>query len=175
MKTAALVALSSSDRGQTLHALSLKYCSLSTESIKFVIHKNLKTSKYSKKAKIVTCPSTDDPTLNVKEYVKTYIEATSQYRDPGVDQLFISWKTKKAITKPTIARWMRTMLSSAGIDSSVYGAHSYRGAGLSQAYQKGATINAIVTAGDWTQANTFNTYYCKPNDNSEVGKMILSL
>ena len=63
------------------------------------------------------------------------------------------------------------MLVMAGIEN--YGSHSYRDARLLKASAKGASINQIVKAGDWTNAQTFNTFYNKPVE-SGIGQIILN-
>lgn len=87
-------------------------------------------------------------------------------------QLFLSWKTKQPVTKQSIARWLKEVLTKANI-SAEFSAHSYRGAGLSKAYKKGATSEQIIAAGDWTNVKTFLSYYNKPCNKSTVGRMIL--
>ena len=70
------------------------------------------------------------------------------------------------MSKQTLARWLKQMLVMAGIEN--YGSHSYRGAGLSNVFTKGASINQIIKAGDWTNARTFNTFYNKPVESGIV-------
>jgi hypothetical protein len=84
---------------------------------------------------------------------------------------YLGLPTKKPVTKQTIARWLKQVLLLAGI--SQYGAHSYRGAGLSNAFAKGVSIDEIVKAGDWTNATTFKKFYNKPSESSNVGRIIL--
>ena len=55
-------------------------------------------------------------------------------------KLFLSWATKKEVTKQTISRWLTIVLALSGIDTNKFKAHSYRGAGLSAAYAKGVSI-----------------------------------
>ena len=55
-------------------------------------------------------------------------------------QLFLSWATQKPVTKETILHWLIMTLAMAGIDTAQFKAHSYRGAGLSGAHAKGATV-----------------------------------
>ena len=66
------------------------------------------------------------------------------------------------------------MLDLAGIDSSKYRSHSYRGASVSEAKSKGASINAIMMAGRWRNVSTFRNYYDAPSEESEIGRLILN-
>ena len=90
-----------------------------------------------------------------------------------VTQLFLSWSTHTPVTTATIAHRLTSTLALAGIDTNQYSVHSYRSAGLSSARSKDATVSQIMTAGNWTNANTFNSFYNAPACNTPVGKIIL--
>ena len=179
LKTLALLALSSSDRGQTLHVLNIEDTDIVENSVVFVINKKLKTTQKVLKPKLVKCIATEDPSLNVCNYIIYYLNKTFAFRaaavaagNPKPTQLFLSWATKKPVTKATISRWLKEVLRLAGVDS--YGAHLFRGAGLSKAFSKGISITDILKAGDWTNARTFERFYNKPTTSQSVGRAILS-
>ena len=46
-------------------------------------------------------------------------------------------KPYRAVTSSTIARWLKNLLEAAGIDSSIFGAHSIRGASASKGIKDG--------------------------------------
>ena len=83
-----------------------------------------------------------------------------------VSKLFISYiEPHKPISTDTLSRWIKLVLASAGIDTSVFKAHNVRGAATSQAYAKGVPIAEILRAADWTNERTFRKYYlrqCNP-------------
>ena len=172
LKTIALIALSSSDRGQTIHLASIKNMTTSKDKVQFVIRDIVKNTRKILKPTIITCISTDLEELNVALYVQYYIKTTSSYRN-GEDQLFISWASKKPVCRQTLARWLTTVLGMAGINTETFKAHSYRGAGLSKAYQKGASLDQIVKAGNWSNSCIFKNYYHAPSYESSVGALIL--
>ena len=181
IKTLALIALSSSDRGQTLHLLNIDNITKTEDGLSFVIYQKLKHTRKSIKPKVVECVTHDNDSLNVANYVTEYMERTSPWREdieqagsPKPKQLFLSWATKRPVTKQTLARWLKTALSMAGIDISQFKAHSFRGAGLSAAAKTGASIEQIVKHGQWKGPNTFHKYYSAPATNSTVGQIILS-
>ena len=97
-----------------------------------------------------------------------------QQGTPKPSQLFLSWATKKPVTKATISRWLTTTLKLAGIDTTQFTAHSYRGAGLSAAHSKGASIEKIVEHGNWSNVDTFHSYYNAPDRDSPIGQIILN-
>ena len=115
------------------------------------------------------------------DYVTAYMNKSLNMRiqevkmgNPKPKKLFVSWSTKKPVTKQTLARWLKSVLGLAGIDTNQFSAHSYRGAGLSSAHAKGAPIEKIVAFGDWKSAETFHSHYAAPCETSPVGKLILS-
>jgi len=133
------------------------------------------------KPKIVKCCSNELDSLNVSMYVKSYLRKTNKFREKltteGIsngNQFFLSWATKKPVTKQTIARWLKTSLELAGIDTNQFTGHSFRGAGLSAAQAKGANISQIVAHGDWKNVTTFKSHYSAPSQDSNIGRIILN-
>ena len=173
LKVIALIALSSSDRGQTLHLASLKNMVISDKKVDFVITDKVKSTRKFLKPTIISCISTNNEALDVSAHVKAYVEKTKNLRG-SEEKLFISWKTFKSVTRQSLARWLTLVLKIAGIDTSIFKAHSYRGAGLSKAMNKSANISQIVAAGNWSSSATFNKFYHAPNVDSEVGQIILN-
>ena len=65
------------------------------------------------------------------------------------DQVVVALiKPHKAVTSSTIARWLKSLLEAAGIDTTVFTAHSVRGASSSAAANLGITTNDILKAAD---------------------------
>lgn len=172
LKTIALMALTSSDRGQTLHLASLDNMEILPDKIQFVIRDRVKGTRKVLKPTIISCISYEITELDVALHVKKYLERTRDIRH-NENQLFISWSSKKAVTRQTLARWLKSVLHLAGIDTTRFSAHSYRGAGLSKAYQKGATIEQVVAAGNWSSPHIFKTYYNAPSYETPIGALIL--
>ena len=175
IKTLALIAVTTSDRGQTLSKLNIKNMRLDGDSVTFVITDRLKTTGKLLKPKVVNCAQCLDPALNVASHVREYIARTEELRRPEDSQLFISWATHRPVSSTSLARWLKLALISAGIDANTFGAHSYRGASLSDAYAKGVSIPQIMKAGDWTTSKTFFKHYNTPSTDTPVGQLILSL
>ena len=174
LKTLSLIAITSSDRGQTLQKINVNQMHFGEDAISFIITDRLKTTRRVLKPRVVKCISSDEPSLNVFLYVKEYLARTSTFRQSNDSQLFLSWATKRPVTSPTLARWLKQTLFKAKIDTKMFSAHSYRGASLSSAYSKGISIREIVAAGDWTNADTFHKHYFGHSIDSPVGRIILS-
>ena len=80
LKTVSLVALTSSDRAQTIHALRTDSVHVSSEGLEFVVPSVLKHSRRGSPATKVVCVSWDAPELNVADYVLFYMNKTLKYR-----------------------------------------------------------------------------------------------
>lgn len=180
LKTIALIALTCSDRGQTIHLMNIEKTHIDEDGISFVIFDRLKSTRKVIKPKVVKCITSEVPALNVCDYVLAYLNRTIALRagevtkgKPKPTQFFLSWATKRPVTKATLARWLTTVLKLAGINTEQFTAHSYRGASLSGAHEKGASIDQIVKAGNWKSVDTFKSHYCAPTNTSAVGRLIL--
>ena len=180
LKTVALIALTSSDRAQTLHALRVDRVSVTPQGLEFVIFEVLKTSRPGKPARVVKCVSWDAEELDVAFYVKKYIDKTfvlrwRSYRK-GLGkpvQLFLSHKTGLPVTKSSISRWIKEVMSLAGLNTHSFLPHSTRGASVSAAARRGASVSQILNAGDWTNLGTYQRFYDRTIDDTPVGRMIL--
>ncbi len=174
MKTAILVALVSSDRGATITSLSLEYMVQSDDQVKFLVAKPTKTTR----------PGSGVKEIVLKKYVKDkricpvaallqYIKATAKLRGEE-RQLFISFQRPfRAVGSSSVARWIRTIMHAAGIDTSVFKPHSTRSAASSQAYQRGVSVPDILKTGDWASATTFQRFYNRPVLHKSFAEAIL--
>ena len=180
LKTVVLIAITSSDRAQTLHALRIDRVTSTPQGLEFVIFDQLKTSRRGHPAKIVKCVSWDAQELDVAFYVQKYMEKTITLRNRAYirglgkpNQLFLSHKTGLPVSKATISRWIKQVMALAGIDVNHYKAHSTRGASASAARRKGASISQILETGDWSNLGTYQRFYERPVDSTPVGQIIL--
>ena len=74
-------------------------------------------------------------------------------------------KPHKPVTSATIARWVKTVLSLAGIDG-VFTAHLTRGASTSAAARARVALSDIVEVADWSRESTFIKFYHRPTQKS---------
>lgn len=70
-------------------------------------------------------------------------------------------------------------MAKAGIDTSIYTAHSFRSASSTKAVQQGHTIQSVKQHANWSlKSNTFEKYYYKPiaqqNANTAITSSIFS-
>lgn len=97
--------------------------------------------------------------------LKEYERRTFSLRN-HVSQLLVSHrKPHKAVSSPTLARWVKDVMTEGGVDVSVFGAHSLRGASASKAFTLGGSLQDILRAADWSNESMFKSCYFKPMSN----------
>ena len=78
-----------------------------------------------------------------------------------------------------VGRWLTDVMGAAGIDTSVYRAHSVRSAASSAAAREGMSTADILQCADWAAVSTFRRFYLGdlPDNNASerVGRALLSL
>ena len=68
---------------------------------------------------------------------------------------------------------MRTNLEQAGIDTSVFGAHSTRGASSSAAARGGVMTEDILKAANWSLESVFQKFYHKTVNKAAYGRAVI--
>ena len=92
--------------------------------------------------------------------LKQYVNRTARLRKD--QHLLVSFTSPhSAVGSQTVSRWIRTVLSNAGIDAQ-YTGHSTRAAATSMAADSGVPLEDIIAAADWSSATTFKKFYHKP-------------
>lgn len=103
--------------------------------------------------------SEQDSTLCPVACLKHYLFLTSGKRSSSLN-LFISLKRPHLpVSSNTIARWIKSFLNLAGIDTQIFSAHSTRSAGASNALRNGSSIDSNLKAGHWSKRSTFDRFY----------------
>jgi len=173
LKVSMLMALLSGQRCQTLHALDIDHMRLTEKSCTFFISDLLKHSRRgTHQAPIELLAFSPKPELCIVKHIHAYLDCTSKLRC-SENKLFISLqKPHKRVSKDTIARWIKTVLKMAGIDPSVYSAHSTRAASTSHASSIGVPTTAIMEAAGWSRESTFTKFY-KKTATSNFGQSII--
>ena len=120
-------------------------------------HSNLKNSKFTLKLKKFE----KNPAICVVEVLQEYLKRTRVIRG-NEKQLLISFsKPYAAVTTSTILRWIKSVLFEAGINVSIFKAHSTRAASCSKAKREGVPIKEILKHAGWRNNRTFEKYYDK--------------
>ena len=183
LKTVTLIALTSSNRAQTIHALDINHLKIlgNGKGMEFLVPVLLKHSRKGNPAKKVLCVEWDAPELNVCKYVESYLWRTFKYRWKAVrlgkekpTQFFLSHRNGKPVKRASISRWIREVLSLSGIDVNTFKAGSSRSASSSAEARCGASPQQIVKHGDWSNLGTYQRFYNRELIDTPVGRLILS-
>jgi hypothetical protein len=92
------------------------------------------------------------------------------------DKLFVSvCKPFKPVCTVTISRWIRTVMAKAGIDTTIFKAHSTRAAVSSKAKAAHVPVKDIMEKAGWSRQSTFAKFYDKKVEKDKFADTILKL
>ena len=174
LKTVFLLAITRPSRSADLANLEVKRMKANNQGVAFSPLTLAKQSRQGKPIAEFFFPFfPDNSCLCPVDTLRTYIDKTKHLR-ANESKLFIAMvKPHKAVTSSTIARWLRTMLEQAGIDSLSFGAHSTRGASASAAARGGITTEDILKAANWSSESVFQKFYHKEVDKAAYGRAVI--
>ena len=175
LKTAFLLAITRPSRSADLSQLNIARIRRGTNGVSFLPSVLAKQSRQGKPIESFYFPAFPaNTTLCPVNTLDTYVDNTKQMRG-SENRLFISFiKPHKAVTSSSIARWLRTTLEEAGIDSSIFGAHSTCGASASAAARGGVTLEDILKAANWSSESVFQRFYHKEVDRAAYGMAVIN-
>ena len=175
-KLAILIALlAGGQRCQTIHAIDVLRIKVLFDKCIIPIYEKLKqTTKRRHLSPIEFRVYLREEKLCVVDNLKWYLKKTFKLRRHS--KLFLATiKPNGPVSRDTISRWCRSMMKSAGIDTTQYSSHSTRSAASSYAKQKGVPLGKIIGAGGWSRESTFAQYYDKEIEvNQTIGEELLS-
>ena len=91
-----------------------------------------------------------------------YLQMTEHLRGQE-RRLFISFVAPyKGVSKDTISRWIRTIMTASGIDTSFFKPHSVRLASVSTVSDNGLPLATILRTAGWSNQCTFLKFYYRP-------------
>ena len=136
MKLAVLLFLTSAGRCHEICYLNIKFMVRTSSSFKFFF---TKVTKSWRKGKPPPCLEfheySDDEKLCVVACTDEYLGRSAPWRTQGQNQLLLShMRPYKEVQSSTIAHWVKLVLKMAGIDTSLYKAHSCRSVSTSKVY-----------------------------------------
>ena len=177
-KLTTLLMLLSGQRIQTIHLLDIRYMTLTESSCSFSISKPVKQTRPGTHVHdLVFQAYFKDPGPCIVECLQEYVIRTKHRRGEETQLLISFVKPHKAVSKDTIARWVKSVLANACTDTHQFGAHSTRSASTSAAKRSGLDITTIMRAAGWSNASTFAQFYNKPIEHSpdaNFGQAVLS-
>lgn len=162
LKLTMLIALVSAQRGQSLHLLDLDFMKEGDSMVECLLPEHIKQSRPGYTPPTILLKAyPPDASLCVYKHMKEYITRTKSLRGAEKKLLISHTKPHHRISRETISRWIRTVMSSSGIDTDVFKPHSTRAATTSKAKAVGVPINDILSQAGWSSTRTFDRFYNK--------------
>lgn len=162
LKLVTLVALVSAQRLQTLQLLDISTVHGDGSTFVFTIPDQIKQSRPgSGPIKVVLRDFQEDQSISVVKVLEFYLKQTKNLRG-SCSKLFISYvKPHAAVSRDTLARWIKLVLDLSGVDTKTFSAHSTRAASTSAAYSRSVPIEEILKVAGWKSEKTFAKFYNK--------------
>lgn len=171
-----LIALVSAQRGQSLHILDIGPGCMKElpDGYEFLLTAHIKQSRPGYKAPTVVLRAYPaNPSLCVCTCLKEYLKRTKPLRGTET-KLFVSFtKPYKRVSRETLSRWIRTVMTSAGVDTTIFKPHSTRAAATSKAKTASVPIQEILKTAGWSSSRCFDKFYDKPVESSTFASAIL--
>ena len=165
LKLTMLLALTTVARTSELHKLDPNWMLDKGDCVIFHIVELTKTKRPSKPQLTLTVHNyPHEQLLDVVSCLRLYLTKTKGFRKDTNQKhrLFLSLnKPYKPVVACTIARWLKTLMEKAGVDTSIFKAHSTRAASTSKAKKQGVSTSQIVKCANWARATTFEKFYHK--------------
>lgn len=175
-KLAMLLALSLLLRVAELISIDLKAMVWSSNEVSFSLRVPRKTQHHGSVCKFNLKKLNNDKRLCPVLCLQRYLQVTKHLRNNDTKEtLFIC--TKKPFGKPsnaTMSRWLKSVLFFAGIDVSIFSAHSTRSAAASMAEAKGVSVDVIMKAAGWSSKSVFSEFYHRKIVGLEVSQSLFN-
>ena len=162
LKTTTLLCLLTGQRSHTIHKFDTQFIQKLPNMYRVTVRETLKHTELVRHQEPFEYLSYEpDKALCIYEHLSEYIERTKPLRD--CSKLLIRYiRPHKAVSKDTVARWLKVTLGLSGIDMEKFTAHSYRSASTSSNTAAGLSLTEILKTAGWSNAQTFLKYYNKP-------------
>ena len=162
-KLAALTALLTGQRNQSLHLLDIRNITLTHSKIKIRYGDLLKQTRPGYQLSELTIRAyAPDKRLCLVLLMTEYLNRVKSIRG-DINQLFLTTQPPiRAASQQTIARWIKVILSKAGLDLTLFTPHSTRSAATTKARSANIPLPTILKTAGWSSASTFARYYDKP-------------
>lgn len=174
MKLAMLLALSSLCRVLELASIDRDSVIFLNNQARFALQKPRKSQRNSS-LQVITIDKLMPTSLACPvETLRDFVSVADQRRKKdGPRSLFIGLRPPyNSVGASTVARWLKLVLNDAGVDTSIYSAHSTRGASVSNAANSGVPTEAILVAGNWNSESTFTRFYRRTKTGTSVASAL---
>ena len=127
-----------------------------------------KTNQYMKQFHVIPIPANSDPALDLFRHLKNLY---SKVDAPDSAPAF-SYNTTSFINHRSYTVRLKTLLSKAGLEPTMYSGHSFRRGGASYLYSVGGTTLMVQVLGDWS-SQVFTRYlHLSIDDRLEAQELI---
>ena len=163
LKLVMLIALTNAARVQTKHLLSVNNFTKFKSEFVFKLDNVLKQSRPGFDCSVLKLKAyPPDRRLCVYTVIKEYLVRTKDIREKSENKLLLSYiRPYKSVSRDTISRWIKMVMTRSGIDTNIYGSHSVRSASTSKAKLKMVPIADIINKAGWSRQSTFAKFYDK--------------
>lgn len=160
-KLVALLAICTGQRVQSLSLIDICNIKFGGDIVNILIPYEVKSSKPGAKQPCLLHPRyKNDLKICPVSVLESYLDKTKVLRGAST-KLFISYESPfNQVCKQTLARWLKCVLENAGVDITLFGAHSFRHASTSKARQEGVSIDYIYQNAGWVNnSKVFGKFY----------------
>ena len=160
LKTVLLLALSAFLRVSELASIDVKSLRFGESEVRFSLLKPRKAQSSGPLQNLTVKKHPEDSQICPVSCLRSYIERTKKLRAKNERELFVGLvPPHKVVGSCSIARWIKHALRLSKIDTSVFSAHSTRGAAASSALVSGVSCDQILKAASWKRESTFKRFY----------------
>ena len=129
-----------------------------------------KTNQYAHRQHCIPIPRNEDPALDLFKYVQLLYSRVVAHEDAPA----LSFSPKGFITHRTFTSKLKSWLTKAGLNPSLYSGHSFRRGGASYLYSIGGSTLMVQVMGDW-RSQVFTRYlYLSMDDRQSAQSLIMS-
>lgn len=164
-KLVTLLALITGGRIQTISLIRLSNIIEDEQEIQIVITDPIKTTGLNTEQPTLHIPFfRQRPKLCVATALQSYIAMTKKLRKPEQDLVFLTHKKPhRTANKQTLSKWVKQMMSSADLDTTIFRPHSTRHSSTSAALRRGVPLETICRTAGWSpRTATFARFYNRP-------------
>ena len=105
--------------------------------------------------------------------LREYLKRTKPLRGTET-KLFVSFtKPHKWVSRETLSRWIRTVMTSAGVDTTIFKPNGTRAAATSKVNTASVPIQEILKTAGWSSSRCFDKFYDKPVESSTFASGVL--
>ena len=172
-KLLVFLALTSLFRVSEIASIDVSSIVFSGPAVKFSLSKLRKSQKPSSSGKVFFFKQLAVLTnICPVSCLKYYFDETFKFRRDNSSNPILSFKSPHSpIGASSVGRWIKSFLGDAGVDTSIYSAHSTRGAASSKPVV--LSIDSILRSGSWSSESGFSKHYNRPVEKESVASLVL--